>query len=158
MEPGAREVLPVLRTALSASELAVRRAAAAALGAVGSEAAAAAPALAGLSRAPDPWARTDAAIALWRVTGDAHRAWPVLRAAWETLPGTRPAIAACLADLAEGSSEPVADEVERTLRTEISSVRRHQSMDGGYGSHDIFTDEKLLALCRRALTREGPAT
>ncbi|MER7662831.1 PBS lyase [Streptomyces sp. NPDC096193] len=158
VEPGAREVLPVLRTALSASELAVRRVSAAALGVVGSEATAAAPALAGLLRAPDVWARTDAAIALWRVTGDADRAWPVLRVAWETLPGTRPAIAACLAGLPDGPPEAVADEVERTLRAEISSVRRHQAMDGGYGSHDIFTDEKLLALCRRALTSEGPAT
>ncbi|NUK27335.1 PBS lyase [Streptomyces lunaelactis] len=152
IESDAGAVLPVLRTALEASDSAGRRSAATALGALGPAGSAAAPALGELLRAAEPWTRVDAAVALWRVTGDPERAWPVLLAAWEEFPYTRVATAECLVELtAEG-----ADGAERILRRELASLRRHNAVDGGYGSHDIFTDEKLLALCRRALTREGP--
>jgi hypothetical protein len=102
----------------------------------------------------------DAAIALWRVTGDPERAWPVLRAAWEELPYTRVPTARCLAGLAGPAwpSSAGAESAGKILRGELASVRRHHAIDGGYGGHDIFTDEKLLALCRQALTMEGPTT
>ncbi|MFI9587666.1 HEAT repeat domain-containing protein [Streptomyces sp. NPDC052236] len=147
-------VLPVLRTALGAADSAARRSAATALGALGPAGAPAAPALSRMLGAAEPWTRVDAAIALWRVTGDPERAWPVLLAAWEELPHTRVATAQRLA----ASADDVAEGAERVLRAELASVRRHNAIDGGYGSHDIFTDEKLLALCRQALTREGPKT
>jgi HEAT repeat protein len=149
VEGDADAVLPVLRTALTASDSAARRSAATAIGALGEAGAEAAPALAGLLGAAEPWTRVDAAIALWRVTGNPERAWPVLRWAWEEMPYTRVPTAECLAG-------PMTERAEPLLRGELASVRRHNAIDGGYGSHDIFTDEKLLAQCRRALTREGP--
>jgi hypothetical protein len=150
IEGDAEPVLPVMRAALSGADSGARRSAARALGALGPAGEEAAGALGELLRAAEPWTRVDGAIALWRVTGDHGRAWPVLLAAWEGLPNTRVPIAECLAELtAEGA--------ERILRDELAAVRRHNAIDGGYGSHDIFTDEKLLALCRRALTRERTA-
>ncbi len=150
-------VLPLLRTALGASDPGARRSAATALGSLGAEAAETAPDLRELLRSADPWTRVDAAVALWRVTGDPEQAWPVLHAAWDSLPFTRVTTAGRLAERAgdEGDAAP-AEGAERVLRTELSCVRRHNAIDGGYGSHDIVTDEQLLALCRRALTREGP--
>ncbi|MGW3624720.1 PBS lyase [Streptomyces sp. NPDC000880] len=150
IEGDAEPVLPVLRAALSGADSGARRSAATALGALGAAGEEAAGALGDLLGAAEPWTRVDAAIALWRVTGDHGLAWPVLLAAWEGLPNTRVPIAGCLAELrAEGA--------ERILRDELAAVRRHNAIDGGFGSHDIFTDEKLLALCRRALTRERTA-
>ncbi|MCX4819370.1 PBS lyase [Streptomyces sp. NBC_01142] len=149
IEGDAGAVLPVLRTALGASDSGARRTAATALGSLGAAGADAAPALRELLRAAEPWTRVDAAIALLRVTGDPERAWPVLHAAWEEMPYTRVQTAECLAGLKT-------DAAQLLLRGELASVRRHNAIDGGYGSHDIFTDEKLLALCRQALTREGP--
>lgn len=150
IEGDAEPVLPVLRAALSAADSGARRSAATALGALGPAGEEASGELGDLLGAPEPWTRLDAAIALWRVTGEHGRAWPVLLAAWEGLPNTRVPIAECLAELtAEGA--------ERILRDELAALRRHNAIDGGYGSHDIFTDEKLLALCRRALTRERTA-
>ncbi|WP_406303047.1 PBS lyase [Streptomyces sp. NBC_00885] len=149
VEGDAGAVLPVLCAALSEADSGGRRSAATALGALGPAGEKAAPALRELLGAAEPWTRVDAAIALWRVTGDPGRAWPVLLTSWEQLPATRTAIAQCLTEMsAEGA--------ERILREELHSVRRHNAIDGGVGSHDIFTDEKLLALCRRALTRERP--
>ncbi|MGW1491657.1 PBS lyase [Streptomyces sp. NPDC002402] len=149
VEGDAGAVLPVLCAALSEADSGGRRSAATALGALGPAGEKAAPALRELLGSAEPWTRVDAAIALWRVTGDSGRAWPVLLTSWEQLPTTRLAIAQCLTEL------PV-EGAERILREELHSVRRHNAIDGGYGSHDIFTDEKLLALCRRALTRERP--
>ncbi|MGI5402898.1 HEAT repeat domain-containing protein [Streptomyces sp. CA-135486] len=149
IEGDAKAVLPVLCAALSGADIGGRRSAATALGALGPTGEEAAPALGELLRVAEPWTRVDAAIALWRVTGDAGRAWPVLLSAWERLPYTRVPIAHCLVELA-------AEGADQLLREELGSVRRHNAIDGGYGSHDIFTDEKLLALCRRALTRERP--
>ncbi|MFF0451533.1 hypothetical protein ACFYT4_35135 [Streptomyces sp. NPDC004609] len=160
IEGDADSVLPVLRKALAATDSGARRSAAAVVGTMGPAAAVAAPELEHLLWAADPWTRVDAAAALWRVTGDPERAWPVLRAAWESLPLTRVPTAERLAERtgADGVT-PVAQEAEGAdvlLRAELSRVRRHNAMDGGYGSHDIVRDEKLLALCRRALTRERP--
>ncbi|MFI1394985.1 PBS lyase [Streptomyces sp. NPDC020681] len=157
IESDADAVLPVLRTALAAVDPGARRSAASALGALGSAAVEATPALMSLLSASDPWTRVDAATALWRVTGDPERAWPVLMTAWEGLPFTRVPTAERLAERTGGANEPVAEGAERILCAELASVRRHNAIDGGYGSHDIFTDEKLLALCRRALSRERTA-
>lgn len=149
VEGDAGAVLPVLRAALCEGDPGGRRSAAAVLGALGPAGGEAAPALDELLGESEPWTRVDTAIALWRVTDDHRRAWPVLLAAWEAMPNTRVPIAECL-------TERTAAGAKRILHEELTSVRRHNSVDGGYGSHDIFTDEKLLALCRRALMRERP--
>ncbi|MEU5398353.1 PBS lyase [Streptomyces sp. NPDC005963] len=157
-------VLPALRTALSSTESGARRSASSVLGAMGSAARETAPELGALLRAPDPWTRVDAALALWRVTGEPDRAWPVLAGAWEALPFTRVPIAERLGERLTrpaGDGATVmegADGAAEMLRAELGRVRRHNAIDGGYGSHDIVRDEKLLALCRRALTRERPTT
>jgi HEAT repeat protein len=163
VEGDAASVLPVLRNALEVTDSGARRSAAAALGSMGPAATAAVPGLGNLLWAADPWTRVDAAVALWRVTGDPERAWPVLRTAWETLPFTRVPAAERLAEPlpagAPGGPVPVAATAEgaaRLLGAELSAVRRHNAVDGGYGSHDIVRDERLLALCRRALNKEGP--
>ncbi|MFE7130147.1 hypothetical protein ACFVIM_04745 [Streptomyces sp. NPDC057638] len=161
VEGDAEPILPVLRAALAAPDSGARRSAAAVLGSMGEAAVDAAPALRALLRAADPWTRVDAALALWRITGDPGRSWPVLAAAWEALPFTRVPIAERLAERTPGTREPVATDVTGAgtlLRAELSRRRRHNAIDGGYGSHDIVRDEKLLALCRRALTRERPAS
>ncbi|MEW2084497.1 PBS lyase [Streptomyces sp. NPDC005283] len=152
IEGDAGAVLPVLRAALSEADSAARRSAATVLGTLGAAGAEAAPALGELLGAAEPWTRVDAAIALWRVTRNPERPWPVLLAAWEGQANTRVPTAECLAELTADGVEGA----ERILRRELGSVRRHNAIDGGYSSHDIFTDEKLLALCRQALTREGP--
>ncbi|MER5768524.1 PBS lyase [Streptomyces sp. NPDC001985] len=159
VEGDAGAVLPMLRTALASADSGARRSAAGVLGTMGPAARPAVPGLRLLLRSSDPWTRVDAALALWRVTGDPEPGWPVLRAAWAELPFTRVPTAERLAERAGG--EPVAgraDGADRLLRAELSRIRRHNAIDGGYGSHDIVRDERLLALCRRALTREGPNT
>ncbi|MQS36878.1 hypothetical protein FFZ77_14985, partial [Streptomyces katsurahamanus] len=161
VEGDAGAVLPALRTALAALDSGARRSAASALGAMGPAAVEAAPELRLLLRSSDPWTRVDAALALWRVTGAAEPGWPLLMAAWETLPFTRAPVAERLAEPSGDGGRPVAayaEGAERTLCAELSRVRRHNAIDGGYGSHDIVRDERLLALCRRALTRERPNT
>ncbi|MEU5973224.1 PBS lyase [Streptomyces sp. NPDC047315] len=147
-------VLPVLLGALSEADTGGRRSAATALGTMGPAAAVAEPALTELLAAADPWTRVDAAVALWRVTGSPRRAWPVLRAAWHTLPFTRVPTAQRLAAGGGITAVMAVDGAEALLRSELAGVRRHNAIDGGYGSHDIVRDEKLLALCRRALIRE----
>ncbi|MEU5162426.1 PBS lyase [Streptomyces sp. NPDC020875] len=158
VEGDAEAVLPVLRGALMSRDQGARRVAAEAVGTMGRAASGAAPALVPLLSAADPWTRVDAAHALWAVTGDADRSWPVLRTAWESLPATRIATAELLS---RSAAEPgaAAGDPDRPwpsgaaalLRSELSYVRRHNAIDGGYGSHDIVRDERLLALCRQAL-------
>ena len=73
---------------------------------------------------------------------------PVLLAAWERNRHVRVRVAECLARM---GADGAGSDAVRVLRAELLSVRRHNAMDGGYGSHDTYEDEKLLALCRRAL-------
>ncbi|WP_458575704.1 hypothetical protein [Streptomyces clavuligerus] len=154
VEREAGAVLPLLRTTL-ASDTGARRAAAGVLGSMGPVAREAVPELRLALDSSDPGTRVDAALALWRVTGDAEPGWPALRTAWEALPFTRVPTAERLAERPDPAGGPVAgrtEGAERLLRAELGRVRRHNAMDGGYGGHDIVRDEKLLALCRRALT------
>ncbi|MGV9313074.1 hypothetical protein ACWDR0_12870 [Streptomyces sp. NPDC003691] len=168
-------VLPVLCGALSSADQGARRVAAEAVTAMGPAGAPAAAVLAPLLTAADPWTRVEAAHALWGVTGGAGLAWPVLRAAWDTLPSTRiptaerlaggagphPGARGALPPGAAGATGAVSAVglagavgpagAESLLRAELAQVRRHNAIDGGYGGHDIVRDERLLALCRRAL-------
>lgn len=151
-------VLPVLIEGLQAEHVRERRAAASALGRLGPLAAVTAPRLRALLLHEELWLRVDAAIALWEVSGRAEESVPVLLAAWERNRHVRVRVAECLARTgAAGAGSDAA----HVLHAELASVRRHNAMDGGYGSHDTYEDEKLLALCRRALlgkTGKGPTT
>ncbi|WP_327708823.1 PBS lyase [Streptomyces sp. NBC_00464] len=151
-------VLPVLIEGLQAEHAREQRAAASALGRLGAHAAVTAPRLRALLRHEELWLRVDAAIALWEVSGRAEESVPVLLTAWEKNRHVRVRVAECLARTgAAGAGSDAA----HVLHAELASVRRHNAMDGGYGSHDTYEDEKLLALCRRALlgnTGKGPTT
>ncbi|MEU9203949.1 PBS lyase [Streptomyces sp. NPDC048332] len=151
-------VLPVLIEGLQAEHARERRAAASALGRLGAHAAVTAPRLRALLLHEELWLRVDAAIALWEVSGRAEESVPVLLAAWEKNRHVRVRVAECLA---RAGAAGAGSEAAHALRAELASVRRHHAMDGGYGSHDTYEDEKLLALCRRALlgnTGKGPTT
>ncbi|GGT33233.1 HEAT repeat domain-containing protein [Streptomyces purpureus] len=148
VERDARAVLPTLDTWLRARNPGERRSAARALGAIGPAAAPAAPALRGCLTDLDLWLRVESAAALWRVTGEAGEALPVLLAAWRDNRYARVAIAECLAEMG-----PAALEAEPVLRAELARPCRHNVVEGGSGSHDIPQDEKLLALCRTALEK-----
>lgn len=151
-------VLPVLIEGLQAEHAHERRTAASALGRLGERAAVTAPRLRALLRHEELWLRVDAAIALWEVSGRAEESVPVLLTAWEKNRHVRVRVAECLARMgAAGAGSDTA----HVLLAELTSVRRHNAMDGGYGSHDTYEDEKLLALCRRALlgnTGKGPTS
>ncbi|MFJ7064917.1 HEAT repeat domain-containing protein [Streptomyces sp. NPDC101115] len=123
-------------------------AAALALGAIGPAAARSAPALRAGLGARDLWVRVRSAAALWRVAGDAAETLPVLLAGWEENRHTRVAVAECLAEMG-----PAAAAAEPAIRAELSRRRRHNAREDGAGSHDVHDDEKLLTLCRAALTQ-----
>ncbi|MFI2778704.1 PBS lyase [Streptomyces sp. ALB3] len=144
-------VLPVLAEGLRAEQVHDCRAAASALGGLGRRAEAVAPRLRALLAHEEPWLRVDAATALWEVTGRTGEAVPVLLSAWERNRHVRVGVADCLARMGLATA---GSDAARVLRAELLSVRRHNALDGGYGSHDTYEDEKLLALCRRALLEE----
>ncbi|MFD0369034.1 PBS lyase [Streptomyces sp. NPDC059071] len=123
-------------------------AAALALGAIGPAAARSAPALRAGLGSRDLWVRVRSAAALWRVTGDAAETLPVLLAAWEENRHTRVAVAECLAEMGAAAAD-----AEPAIRAELSRRRRHNAREDGAGSHDVHDDEKLLTLCRAALTQ-----
>ncbi|WNF29568.1 HEAT repeat domain-containing protein [Streptomyces sp. C11-1] len=148
-------VLPVLIEGLQSDQVHDRRAAAVALGALGPRAEVVAPRLRGLLAHDELWLRVDAAIALWEVSGRPRETTEVLLAAWERSRHVRVRVAECLARM---GPVPEGSAAAHVLHTELASVRRHNAMDGGYGSHDIHEDEKLLTLCRRALRRTGHGT
>ncbi|WP_406383923.1 HEAT repeat domain-containing protein [Streptomyces sp. NBC_01618] len=151
-------VLPVLIEGLQAERVHERRSAVNALGRLGTWAAVTAPRLRALLRHEEPWLRVDAAVALWDVSGRADESVPVLLTAWEQHRHVRVRVAEALARTGVAGA---GSDMAHALRAELASVRRHNAMDGGYGSHDTYEDEKLLALCRQALlgdTGKGPTT
>ncbi|MFJ4838918.1 PBS lyase [Streptomyces sp. NPDC088746] len=141
-------VLPVLAEGLRAEQVHDCRAAASALGGLGRRAEAVAPRLRGLLAHEELWLRVDAAIALWEVSGRTGESVPVLLSAWEKNRHVRVRVAECLARMGPAGA---GSDAAHVLSAELLSVRRHNAMDGGYGSHDTYEDERLLALCRRAL-------
>lgn len=148
MEGDPTVVLPVLLRELEAEEPRRRRSAAEALSRMGGRARPAAAALRrATSQAGHPWERATAAGALWRIDGDAETVLPVLRAVWSESPYTRGTVAECLVEM-RSAGAPLQD----LLETELSARRRHLALPGGHSSHDIRKDERLLRLCREALT------
>ncbi|MES9508517.1 HEAT repeat domain-containing protein [Streptomyces sp. NPDC000609] len=158
VEGDAGAVLPVLIEGLRAERVQELRSAVNALGGLGTGAAVVAPRLRALLGHGEQWLRVDAAIALWEVSGRADESVPALLAEWDTSRHVRVRVAEGLARMgAAGAGSDAA----HVLRAELTSVRRHNAMDGVFGSHDTYEDEKLLALCRRALpgnTGKGPRT
>ncbi|MCB8903129.1 MULTISPECIES: PBS lyase [unclassified Streptomyces] len=122
--------------------------AAQALGEIGPAAASTAAALRPGLASRDLWVRVRSAAALWRVSGDAATALPVLLAAWEENRHARVDVAECLAEMG-----PAASEAQLVILTELTRRRRHNAREGASGSHDIHLDEKLLTVCRAALAR-----
>ncbi|MFD9241573.1 PBS lyase [Streptomyces sp. NPDC059556] len=118
------------------------------LGEIGPAAASAAPALVPGLASRDLWVRVRSAAALWRVSGEAAAALPVLLAAWEENRHARVDVAECLAEMG-----PAASEAQLVILTELTRRRRHNAREGASGSHDIHLDEKLLTVCRAALAR-----
>ena len=110
------------------------------IGRMGPAAAAAAPYVATFLDTPDPsWRRPlQAAIAWWRLTGEAGPALPVLTAAWTGRPDARLTIAECLAEMG-----PAAAALATDLSAEEAEVRRSPAQVG--------VDEKLRAAIRAAL-------
>ncbi|MFI8512852.1 HEAT repeat domain-containing protein [Streptomyces sp. NPDC085460] len=154
VEGDAEAVVPVLvRWLRPGTSGADRCAAAQALGAIGPAAAGAARALRPGLTSRDLWERVRCAAALWRVSGETERTLPVLLAAWEENRHARVEVAACLAEMG-----PAAAAAQLPILTELTRRHRHNAREGASGSHDIHQDEKLLTLCRAALTlMERPA-
>ncbi|MGW7266095.1 HEAT repeat domain-containing protein [Streptomyces sp. NPDC054842] len=146
LERDAEAVLPVLTRELTAERTHLRRAAAEALGRLGTPARSASSALRHMLGSDDVWERTTAACALWRVTGDAGAVLPVFRAAWLENAYTRGTIASCLAELG-----PAGAPLHDLPHAELANPRRHRARSGGFGSHDILEDEQLLRACREAV-------
>ncbi|WP_406145970.1 PBS lyase [Streptomyces sp. NBC_01012] len=144
----AATVLPVLAEGMRTEQVNDCRTAVSALGGLGSRAAAVTPRLRALLAHDELWLRVDAAIALWEISGRTGEAVPVLLTAWEKNRHVRVRVAECLARMGPAGAGSDAAQV---LRAELLSVRRHNAVDGAYGGHDTHADEKLLALCRRAL-------
>ncbi|WP_405641315.1 HEAT repeat domain-containing protein [Streptomyces sp. NBC_00019] len=146
IEGDAELVLPVLIRALEGDGAGRLGAAADVLARMGPVAE---PAVDGLRRrigASHLWERKSVACALWRIAGDTELALPVLRDAWAENVRTRVPIAECIAAM---GPEGVA--LHDLLRTELAAPRRHTAPEG-YGMHDVFTDERLLDVCRETLT------
>jgi hypothetical protein len=87
-----------------------------------------------------------AAVTLWRITGDAERVAPVLSTAWRGRPGSRNRIA----DVVDG---PLTALLEPLLRAELAAPQRHGALDGMWSSAMVPDDERLLATCRATLAR-----
>jgi hypothetical protein len=148
----AEAVLPALRAGLRSERRYERRAALQVIGSLGP----AAVSLATSLRGTDPQG-VDEAVALWRITGDAEEALPVLSHHWTAQPVHRPGIAACLVEVG-----PAAAPALPLVRAELSSPRRHRTDITHETAHaavnvrgDVASDEELLRDCRRIVAACG---
>lgn len=145
VEGDAEAVLPTLRRELVEEPVHARNAAEA-LGRLGPAARPALPELRRMADSGKVWRRAIAAAALWDIAGDPGPVLPALRSAWEQNADTHAVLADCLTRMG-----PAGAPAHDLLRTELATPRRHQARAGGYGSHDIAEDERLLRACRAAL-------
>jgi HEAT repeat protein len=148
-------VMPTLLRALHSERPGERRQAAGALARLGADATPALPALRALAAQGSSWEQLDAITAVWRVSGDAGPFLAPLRELWISNAYTRTAIAECLGEMRSAAAEFGLD----LLRTEVSDPRRSVFRSGGWGSHDIKSDDVLLRSCHAALSAfgSGPA-
>lgn len=82
-----------------------------------------------------------AALALWRITGEAGRAAPVLTAAWHGNPRTRTKIA-------QAATGPLTAALEPLFRAELAASRRFNVSPNTWSTAQVTDDERLLQLCR----------
>ncbi|WP_344530426.1 HEAT repeat domain-containing protein [Streptomyces albiaxialis] len=95
--------------------------------------------------------RTSAALALWRVQGDAEETARLLVEQWRRHAFRLPDIAACLAELG-----PAAAPAVPLARAELARARRHGNNDAaGNTRHHVDLDEALRHDCRRVLAANG---
>jgi hypothetical protein len=120
------------------------------IAAMGDAAQAAAPYVATFLQTPGPnwWQPTLAAIALWRISGDATQALPTLIETWHGSQHVR-------SEIAQAAAGPLAAGLEPLLRAELAESRRHALSDSGWSSGQVGDDEELLAACRAALISLG---
>ncbi|MBO3738443.1 hypothetical protein [Actinoplanes flavus] len=113
------------------------------IGAMGPAAAAAAPLVETYLDGPagEHWPPVRAALALWRITGEAGPVTPVLTAAWQGNAHTRP-------DIVEAADGPLAAALDPLFEAELAASRRHNVRDNGWSSDQVRADERLLELCR----------
>ncbi|MFG3258289.1 HEAT repeat domain-containing protein [Streptomyces sp. NPDC048172] len=99
--------------------------------------------------------RTTAALALWRIEGDAEETAGLLVEQWSRTPYRLPAIAACLAGLG-----PAAAAAIPLARAELARTRRHGNNDAATPNirYHVDQDEALRADCRRILAAAAQAT
>lgn len=118
------------------------------IAALGPAGAAAARAVAPALKAKDQywWRPVHAAVALWRIAGDAERCLPVLAEAWHGNPRTRIEIAAA-------ATGPLAAGLAPLLRAELAEPRRHGVTDDSWSSAAVTDDERFQAACRAALAQ-----
>jgi hypothetical protein len=116
------------------------------IGRIGADAADAAPLVATYLDAPPDrnwWKPAHAALALWRLTGEADRVAPVLTSAWKGNVHTRTRIA-------EAATGALAVALEPVIEEELAAPRRHNVTENGWSSSQVADDERLLELCRAA--------
>lgn len=110
---------------------------------LGSAAASAAPLVATYLDTPQhgSWRTSvQAALTLWRLTGDAARVTPILDAAWHGEPQSRTTIA-------EAATGPLAVALEPLFRAELAAKRRFNVSAHSWSGAQVTDDERLLALC-----------
>jgi hypothetical protein len=95
--------------------------------------------------------RTEAAVALWRMTGDAEEVTQVLVEEWTRTPFWLPETAACLAELGPSAASAVP-----LAQAELARVRRHGNDDpsrlGAPSTrYHVDEDEELQRNCLRIL-------
>ncbi|WP_433377067.1 hypothetical protein ACQPZX_09045 [Actinoplanes sp. CA-142083] len=88
------------------------------------------------------WTPVRAAIAVWRITGDAGAATPALVAGWHGNGGTRGTIAEQAAAIAA---------LAPLFEAELAEVERRGTDDYSFVSDQVARDEQLLTACREAI-------
>jgi hypothetical protein len=139
------DALPLLTAALDGDS---GSAALTEIGRMGADAVAAAPLVATYLDAPPGrhrWIPVEAALALWRLTGEIERVAPVLTSAWRAAPSARVRIA-------EAAAGELAVALAPVFREEIAVARRHNVTENGWSSDQVRADERLLELCRAAVS------
>jgi hypothetical protein len=139
------DTLPLLTAALDGDSGST---ALAEIGRMGADAVAAAPLVATYLDAPPGrhwWKPVEAALALWRLTGEIERVAPVLTSAWRAAPSAR-------TQIAEAATGELAVALAPVFREELAVARRHNVTENSWSSDQVRADERLMELCRAAVS------
>jgi hypothetical protein len=125
----------------------------AALAELGPVAAPVADRLQGMLRTGTGWVRkVRVARTLWATTDDPQHVLPVLHAAWDGEPHSRPAVAEVVARMGVQATG-----FAPLLNAELRRTRRHNADDGGWSSSQVEDDLAFVASCTEALAAMGGA-